>query len=209
MYTATVITTLLATLVLSNAIQITSPNKDTVWKSGESQTVEWKAVNSDPDHFSIQLVNQAGFLQNSPVTLVPDQQTGDPDKTNSASVSFPDGHWPEGTAFQINFVSTDKNNNGILAQSNQFNITSDGKSSSGASTASTSAASSSTTSAKTSGMSHSTSGSMASVTNSGGASASGNGTALPNTSKPAGAIAISAGIFSVVLAAAVAVGVVA
>ena len=55
-------TSLIASLILgtlASAIQVTSPSSSTLWSSGTSgQTVSWKAVNTDPDSFVIQLVNQ-------------------------------------------------------------------------------------------------------------------------------------------------------
>ena len=74
------------------------------------------------------LLSQQGFLTSGPVTLVSSQQTGSSDQTNSASLTYPSGAWPIGHGFQINFMSTQQNNNAILAQSMQFNITSGGSS---------------------------------------------------------------------------------
>jgi hypothetical protein len=82
---------------------------------------------------------QAGFLTNSPVTLKEDQSTS----SQSTTISYPSGNWPEGTAFQINLVAKPNAGNSgfaILAQSGQFNITSGGSNS-----RSSAAASSSTT----------------------------------------------------------------
>ncbi|WWC92846.1 uncharacterized protein L201_007807 [Kwoniella dendrophila CBS 6074] len=135
-------------LALTGAITVESPDRDTIWQSGtSSQSISWKAVSTDPQSFVVQLVNQVGFLTDSPVTLIANQSTGSSDIVNTATVSFPNGNWPEGTAFQINFMSSDKNNAAILAQSNQFNITSGGSSSS--SSSSSSSASSSATSSVT------------------------------------------------------------
>lgn len=58
MHSAAIIASFLASLALSNAISVESPTKDTVWESSGSQTVEWKAVDTDPTSFEIQLVNQ-------------------------------------------------------------------------------------------------------------------------------------------------------
>ncbi|WVF68227.1 hypothetical protein IAT40_002992 [Kwoniella sp. CBS 6097] len=145
MYSLTLTAAALSALALTGAITVESPDRDTIWKSGDtSQTITWKAVSTDPDSFVVQLVNQAGFLTDSPVTLISNQSTGSSDIVNSATVSYPNGNWPEGTAFQINFLSSDKNNAAILAQSNQFNITSGGDSSSSTSASSTSSSASST-----------------------------------------------------------------
>lgn len=58
MHSTAIIAAFLASLALSNAIRVESPNKDTVWQSSGPQTVEWTAVDTDPRNFSIQLVNQ-------------------------------------------------------------------------------------------------------------------------------------------------------
>ncbi|OWZ75419.1 hypothetical protein C365_05978 [Cryptococcus neoformans Bt85] len=213
MHSIAIIASFLASLALSNAIKVESPNKDTVWQSNSPQTVEWTAVDTDPRNFSIQLVNQAGYLDgNSPVTLIDSQSTGDSGTTQSATVSYPGGSWPTGIAFQINLISTDSHNTGILAQSEQFNITSGGDSSSSASSSSSSSASSSSSSAASSASSSSTSATVVRTTAASsasaatsaatsGSSASGSNSTLPNTSSGA-SLTASAGIASVVLAVA-------
>ncbi|WVQ95779.1 hypothetical protein IAU59_002878 [Kwoniella sp. CBS 9459] len=145
MYALTLTAAALSALALTGAITVESPDRDTIWKSGDSsQTITWKAVSTDPDSFVVQLVNQAGFLSDSPVTLIANQSTGSSDIVNSATVTYSGGNWPEGTAFQINFMSSDRNNAAILAQSNQFNITSGGDSSSSSSSAASTSSSSAT-----------------------------------------------------------------
>ncbi|OXG21487.1 hypothetical protein J008_04353 [Cryptococcus neoformans] len=213
MHSTAIVASFLASLALSNAIKVESPNKDTVWQSNSPQTVEWTAVDTDPRNFSIQLVNQAGYLDgNSPVTLIDSQSTGDSGTTQSATVSYPGGSWPTGIAFQINLISTDSHNTGILAQSEQFNITSGGDSSSSASSSSSSSASSSSSSAASSASSSSTSATVVRTTAASsasaatsaatsGSSASGSNSTLPNTSSGA-SLTASAGIASVVLAVA-------
>lgn len=128
----------------AQAIKVTSPTDDSIWQSGtSSQTVSWEAVDTDKTSFAILLINQAGFLTNSPVTLVQNQSTGAANQVNSVTVTFPNGAWPTGTAFQINLVSSTNSDSAILAQSPQFNITSGG--SSGGSSASSSTGSAPTT----------------------------------------------------------------
>ncbi|KIR51999.1 hypothetical protein I315_05640 [Cryptococcus gattii Ru294] len=213
MHSTALIVSLLASLGLSNAISITSPSKDTVWLSGTSgQTIEWTSVSTDPTTFDIELDNQSGFLDNAPITLASNQSTGDSGSTNTVTVTYPGGGaWPTGVAFQVNFMSTDHKNTGILAQSEQFNITSGGDSSSSASSSTSSSASSSSAS---SASSSSASGAAVSTTSASSASAatthassgssasaSGSSSSLPNTSSGA-ALSASAGIASVVLAVA-------
>lgn len=211
MHSTALIVSLLASLGLSNAISITSPSKDTVWLSGTSgQTIEWTSVSTDPTTFNIELDNQSGFLDNAPITLASNQSTGDSGSTNTVTVTYPGGGaWPTGVAFQVNFMSTDQKNTGILAQSEQFNITSGGDSSSSASssTSSSSASSASSSSASAAAVSTTSASSASAATthassgSSASASASGSSSSLPNTSSGA-ALSASAGIASVVLAVA-------
>ncbi|WVO21610.1 uncharacterized protein IAS62_002919 [Cryptococcus decagattii] len=214
MHSTALIVSLLASLGLSNAISITSPSKDTVWLSGTSgQTIEYTAVSTDPTTFDIALDNQSGFLDNAPITLASNQSTGDSGSTNTVTVTYPGGGaWPTGVAFQVNFMSTDRKNTGILAQSEQFNITSGGDSSSSASSSTSSSASSSSASSASSSSASaaavsttSASSASAATTHASGsaasASASGSSSSLPNTSSGA-ALSASAGIASVVLAVA-------
>jgi len=173
---------------VAQAISVEMPAKDTVWQSGGgAQTVSWEAVSTDATSFAIQLINQAGFLPNSPVTLVANQSTGDANTVNSVSVTFPNGNWPVGTAFQVNLVSSTNGNQAILAQSEQFNITSGGSSSAASATSAGSASTAArpTTMTMSSGTTVSV---IPPVTNgNGGSSPSGN--ALPNavTSTPSNA----------------------
>ncbi|CAD6565403.1 MAG: hypothetical protein TREMPRED_001159 [Tremellales sp. Tagirdzhanova-0007] len=181
-------TSLIASLILgtlASAIQVTSPSSSTLWSSGTSgQTVSWKAVNTDPDSFVIQLVNQAGFLPNT-VTLVANQSTGSSDVTNSVTVSYLSGSWPVGTAFQVNLISSSQDNSAILAQSQQFNITSTASSSSSSSSDSSIAAvpttltssSASTTSTSSSVMTITSASSNTASSNSAGDASGG----IPNT----------------------------
>ncbi|WWD20348.1 hypothetical protein CI109_104824 [Kwoniella shandongensis] len=190
MYTLTLTSAALAALSLTAAIKVTSPDNNTVWKSGDSQTVSWEAVSTDATTFAIQLVNQGGFLQDSPVTLIANQSTGAANSVNSATVSFPSGSFPEGTAFQINLVSSSTSqNSAIYAQSQQFNITSGGSSSSSssASSSSTSASSSTTSGAVPTTISQSgASSAVATVTSTDGSATSAGGN-IPNASTTASA----------------------
>ncbi|RSH93230.1 hypothetical protein EHS25_007584 [Saitozyma podzolica] len=181
--------TLLALVSQISAIQVTSPSSSTVWSSGTSgQTVSWQSVSTDPTSFVIQLVNQAGFLSNSPVTLTANQSTGSSNVVNSATVTYPSGSWPVGTAFQINLMSSSNSNAAILAQSQQFNITSSGSTAaSGSSSASSSASGPTTISAsKTSVTSSAT---VVTITSASGNSSGDASGGIPNsasTSKSAG-----------------------
>ncbi|TYJ51887.1 hypothetical protein B9479_007510 [Cryptococcus floricola] len=173
MHATTVLATLLATLAVSNALQVTSPTEDDVWSSSGSQTISWDAVSTDPDTFVIELVESGG--QNG-VTIVKNQTSSD----NSVTVSYPDGDWPTGTAFQINLLSA---KSAILAQSDQFNITESASSSSSSSSESSSSSSSSSASSSSSSASSSKASTSAAVAStSAAASSSGAGSAAAGSS---------------------------
>lgn len=122
---------------------------------------------------------QAGFLQNSPVTLTANQSTfGTANAINSASVTYPGGTWPTGTGFQINFVAKNSADAAIYAQSLMFTISNTGSASS---------ASSPTTLMVTSGSSTSATPVMTVVSASGsGSGNSGDASGgIPNSVRPA------------------------
>jgi len=66
--------TLLASLALcalTSAIQVTTPDDTTVWRSGTAgQTVSWKAVSTDATSFVIRLVNQVSD-SSTPLAWIP------------------------------------------------------------------------------------------------------------------------------------------
>lgn len=92
---------------------------------------------------------QSGFLDNAPVTLIQEQSTGAANTQNSATVSFPGGNWPAGYGFQINLISTTRNNQAIYAQSQMFNISSSGSAGASDSASTTTMMMSSTSSTRT------------------------------------------------------------
>ncbi|KAJ5632127.1 hypothetical protein N7490_008466 [Penicillium lividum] len=97
------------------AITITEPTKDTVIASSSSLDVKWTSVDTDATSLDIYLVNNAVY---PPVSkkLASDISTSDGSHTvNVGSIAA-------GQDYQINVVSDV--NNGILAQSGQFNVTS-------------------------------------------------------------------------------------
>jgi len=115
---------------------ITFPNGDegTGWTTAGPQTVNWTTVTTDPPTFMLNLTNQqiSGFV---PQILI-NQVNG---SAGSIQVTSPFGGFIAGSAYRIDFVTSPDNLNdagGILAQSNQFNIT--GPDSSGSSANSTS-----------------------------------------------------------------------
>jgi len=105
------------------------PNGDdgTGWTTQGPQLVNWTFVSTDPPNFVLNLTNQQmfGFV---PMTLV-NEVTG---STGSIEVNPPSGGFKPGSNYRIDFVTSPEDPNdsgGILAQSNQFNITGPGSSS--------------------------------------------------------------------------------
>ncbi|KAJ5778655.1 hypothetical protein N7520_001901 [Penicillium odoratum] len=127
-------------LVLSvGAITITEPTKDSVIASSSSLDVKWTYVDTDATSLDIYLVNNAVY---PPVSkkLASDISTSDGSHTvNVGSIAA-------GQDYQINIVSDV--NNGILAQSGQFNVTSSASESTSSTSTSTSSATKSTKSSE-------------------------------------------------------------
>ncbi|KAI0650216.1 hypothetical protein C8Q79DRAFT_998108 [Trametes meyenii] len=100
------------------AYQVTEPTNSTGWTTSGPNQVSWNKVDTDSANFTIVLVNQASFPPTSQVlAALVDGSLG---KTN---VNPPSGGWKAGTGFQVNLVKDAENLNTILAQSNQFSIT--------------------------------------------------------------------------------------
>ncbi|KAF3386130.1 GPI-anchored membrane protein [Penicillium rolfsii] len=205
---------------LVGAIQITEPEKGADVKASGSLTVKWTWVNTDAQNFDLYLVNNAAY---PPVSkkIASDVKTSDGSYTidSLSGVSA-------GSGFQVNFESDETQNTGILAQSQQFNVTGSAQSSSSSSsssmssTSSTSSASTSSTSTGTSttstlitvtGTSTSSTGTATGSTTTGtsgtassthaSASASASQTAAPNAAAalkaaPAAAAALFAGVLA-------------
>ena len=58
MISTTLVAMLISLVGMISAIQVTSPDKDTIWKAGEDGMIDWNSVNTDPSQFTVQLVNQ-------------------------------------------------------------------------------------------------------------------------------------------------------
>ncbi|KAL4943681.1 Ser-Thr-rich glycosyl-phosphatidyl-inositol-anchored membrane family-domain-containing protein [Aspergillus oleicola] len=79
-------------------------------------TIKWRTVPSDPESFTITLVNSDGHNINK--DIVKDVESSEEEyRVDSVSGI------PTGENYQINFRSTERNNQGILAQSTRFNVT--------------------------------------------------------------------------------------
>ncbi|BCR92662.1 GPI anchored serine-threonine rich family protein [Aspergillus chevalieri] len=135
------ITSVAAFAATAAALSITSPEKHDDVDLSKSTTIEWDSVSSDPSSFDIYLVNMNGYPNVN--KLVAENV-----KTSDGSYILKDlAGVDNGSGFQINFMSNDDKNTGILAQSAQFNVES---SDSTISTTSASSASTSTSSSSSS-----------------------------------------------------------
>ncbi|KAI8313910.1 hypothetical protein K4K61_011966 [Colletotrichum sp. SAR11_59] len=112
--TALAITSLLAA---AEAIKVTSPAKNAEWDVSETNEIKWDSVNTDPKSFEIVVVNQSAYPETS--TTIATVQTSD------GKYDLKDAKLSAGDKYRINFVSTDTQNSGILAQSEEFSLTSD------------------------------------------------------------------------------------
>ncbi|PLB55464.1 hypothetical protein P170DRAFT_433002 [Aspergillus steynii IBT 23096] len=98
------------------ALTISAPKSGDEVDLSKSYEIKWRSVQSDPSKFSINLVNMNGSSANKEIAKDIDASQG--------SVKV-DKVWgiPKGTGYQLNFISNDKMNTGILAQSQQFEVT--------------------------------------------------------------------------------------
>ncbi|KAI9372912.1 Ser-Thr-rich glycosyl-phosphatidyl-inositol-anchored membrane family-domain-containing protein [Aspergillus egyptiacus] len=117
MHFTSTLTVLTAFVVSTLALTITSP-ATTNQKVDFSKpfTIRWETVPSDPEQFTITLVNMDGH--NVDRDLAKDVDSSDEEYTIE-----PVDDVPIANNYQINFRSTVPNNMGILAQSARFNVT--------------------------------------------------------------------------------------
>ncbi|KAJ5109403.1 hypothetical protein N7456_006078 [Penicillium angulare] len=122
------------------AITLTEPKKGDNITPSSSVDVKWTSVDTDASSFDIYLVNNAVY---PPVN----KKLASDIETSKDSYSVNVGDIPNGHGYQIDLMSNDVHNSGILAQTGQFNVTGSAESSS--STASTASSTSSTSSTMT------------------------------------------------------------
>jgi hypothetical protein len=109
-------TALLALVLPIYAVQITNPSKNDVVDPSEGVEVKWTTVGTDPARANLVLVNRiSGHEPFHKVIGQIDLSTG------SFTVSEKDV--PSDGGYQFNIESVDKLNTGILAQSEQFEVT--------------------------------------------------------------------------------------
>ncbi|KAJ5999654.1 hypothetical protein N7481_000063 [Penicillium waksmanii] len=122
------------------ALSVDEPKKGAEIDSSKSFVVKWSTVESDPSSFDIYLVNNAIYPS-------VDKKIATGIDTSKGSYTVDDLDLSAGHGYQINLLSDSKLNTGILAQSQQFNVTGNPHSSS--STTITTSSSSTTTGAST------------------------------------------------------------
>ncbi|KAH9850010.1 hypothetical protein C2E23DRAFT_837018 [Lenzites betulinus] len=99
------------------AYSVTEPTNSTGWTTSGPNEVSWTKVDTDAANFTIVLVNQASFPPTSQILdALVDASLG------KITVNPPSGGWKTGTGFQVNLVKDAENTNTILAQSDQFTI---------------------------------------------------------------------------------------
>ncbi|KZN94000.1 UPF0619 GPI-anchored membrane protein [Penicillium chrysogenum] len=114
------------------AIKVTEPAKNDEVDVSGSFTVKWSSVSTDASTVDIVLVNNAVY---PPV----EEKIASGVDTSKGSYTAPGlKDVTDGSGFQINLISTEAKNTGILAQSEQFDVTESDKSSSSATTTGTS-----------------------------------------------------------------------
>ncbi|KAL2835220.1 Ser-Thr-rich glycosyl-phosphatidyl-inositol-anchored membrane family-domain-containing protein [Aspergillus cavernicola] len=108
---------LLTFAVSALALTITSPSTTNQKVDlSEPFTIRWTTVPSDPQNFTITLVNMLGHNVNQ--DLVKNIDSSEEEYTIEGVDDIPIAN-----NYQINFRSTDRENMGILAQSPMFNVT--------------------------------------------------------------------------------------
>jgi len=106
---------LLALAAPLHAIKITSPAKNDVVDPAAGVTVKWTTVNTDPTTAHLVLVNMASG--HTPYN----KDLGEVD-LSKGSFTVTESDVPDDEAYQFNFESVQKQNTGILAQSEQFEV---------------------------------------------------------------------------------------
>ncbi|CEL08691.1 hypothetical protein ASPCAL11836 [Aspergillus calidoustus] len=162
---STIVSSALLLAVTAGALQVTEPKKNVEIDPSSSFTVKWDSVSTDPSSFDLYLVNNAVY---PPVDkkIATDVDTSDGSYTVDSISGLADG-----PGYQINLFSNEEHNTGILAQSQQFNVTGSDDSSSSSSSATPTTTSTSTSSTSTTTASSAGSSSAAASTTSGAADA--------------------------------------
>ncbi|KAJ5490323.1 Cell wall beta-glucan synthesis [Penicillium expansum] len=157
------------------AINVTEPAKGADVDVSGSFTVKWTSVNTDASTVDIVLVNNAVYpTVSEKIASGIDTSKGSYTVSGLKDVS-------SGSGFQINLLSTDAKNTGILAQSEQFDVT-EAKSSSATTTGTSSTVSSTESSSSTASTSVVSSGTSTATSATTETDASTTGTSTPDVS---------------------------
>ncbi|KAK0468130.1 uncharacterized protein EV420DRAFT_1685622 [Desarmillaria tabescens] len=95
------------------AYQINEPSGTEGWSNSGPNTISWERVDTDP-------MTNRDVLSQDEIILASLDGT-----LSTMQVNPPDGGWPIGRTFRINFVQDSQHQHTILAQSSEFNITSE------------------------------------------------------------------------------------
>ncbi|KAJ6072976.1 hypothetical protein N7467_011061 [Penicillium canescens] len=128
------VVSLVALATTAAGLVVTSPRIGEKIDPDRPLTIKWQSVQTDPDTFTIELVNQNVYP--STTEIVAEDVDSSKGSYTVKAKSFTDVD--VGKGYQINFLS---NSNGILAQSQQFGVTAPGALSSSSSGKETSTAS--------------------------------------------------------------------
>lgn len=106
-------------LATAAAVTIIDPKLDAKLDFSQSNTITWSSVDSDPD--TVQIVLASASSSNiSTVVIASSVKTSDNKYTFSNFVA------PVGDNYKINFLGTETDNQGIVAQSQDFEVTKSG-----------------------------------------------------------------------------------
>ncbi|OQE37937.1 hypothetical protein PENCOP_c009G08642, partial [Penicillium coprophilum] len=174
-----ILLSLLPLAISVGAINVTEPAQGDKVDVSKSFSVKWTSVNTDASTVDIVLINN-NVYPNVKETLASDVKTSEGSYNAKGLKDVTDG-----TGYQINLVSTEEQNTGILAQSHKFDVTKPEDSSSSTTTGTSSTVSSdSSSSASTSGTTSSASTSTGAHTTETDASTSGTFTPAVSIFKP-------------------------
>ncbi|KAL4920018.1 Ser-Thr-rich glycosyl-phosphatidyl-inositol-anchored membrane family-domain-containing protein [Aspergillus aurantiobrunneus] len=107
---------LLAFAVSALALTVTSPRERERVDFSRPYTIRWSTVPSDPQNFTITLVNANSHNVNKDIAVDVDSSEEEYRVERIRDI-------PVGNNYQINIRSTARNNQGLLAQSPRFNVT--------------------------------------------------------------------------------------
>ncbi|KAJ9608217.1 hypothetical protein H2200_007205 [Cladophialophora chaetospira] len=135
-------------LAAASAIQITAPKLGDKWDLSGTNSVEWSSVSTDPTSFDIVIIDQ-GASPAKTMTLAKGVST------SAGKYDFSNFVFGPSNDVQINLTGNSQNSTGIIAQSQQFEVTKSGtapsstSSASGTATAATSASTATNTNSAT------------------------------------------------------------